>query len=55
MQILEELEISPRPINYFANNLKFGTKEIVIPAIRKLMDEEIIDMKDTIISIKNKP
>ncbi|MCK9163313.1 MAG: ATP-dependent DNA helicase RecQ [Bacteroidales bacterium] len=51
-QILDELEISPRPITYFANNLKFGSKEIVIPAIRRLMDQELIDMKENIISIK---
>ncbi len=52
-QILDELKISPRPLTYFANNLSFGSKETVIPAIRRLMDKEVIDMKDNIISLKN--
>ncbi len=54
-QILDELENSPRHITFFANNLSFGPKEIVIPAIRKLMDEEMIEMKEAILSIKRKP
>lgn len=51
-QIYKELETSPKPLDFFANSLTYGSKEVVIPIIRHLMDEELIVIEDGILRIK---
>lgn len=51
--ILRELKQSPKPIAYFANNIEFGSKEVVVSLIRKLMDDNLIILKEGVICINN--
>ncbi|MFA6706066.1 MAG: ATP-dependent DNA helicase RecQ [Bacteroidales bacterium] len=50
-KIYQELLNSPQPLHYFANNLTYGSKEVVVPIIRKLLDDEIIVLNDGILSV----
>lgn len=50
--IYDELIQCPKPLQYFANNINFGSKEVVIPLIRELLDEEVIILEYGLLSIK---
>ncbi len=50
--ICKELLQGPKPLQYFANNINFGSKEVVIPLIRELLDEEVIILEYGLLSLK---
>ncbi|MBP1645233.1 MAG: recQ 2 [Bacteroidetes bacterium] len=50
--ICKELLQGPKPLQYFANNINFGSKEVVIPLIRELLDEEVIILEYGFLSLK---
>ena len=50
--ICKELLQGPKTLQYFANNINFGSKEVVIPLIRELLDEEVIILEYGLLSLK---
>ncbi|MEA4966599.1 MAG: ATP-dependent DNA helicase RecQ [Bacteroidaceae bacterium] len=50
--IYNELLQGPKSLQYFANNINYGSKEIIIPLIRELLDEEVIILEDGLLSLK---
>ncbi len=52
--IYNELLQGPKSLQYFANNINYGSKEVIIPLIRELLDEEVIILEDGLLRIKNK-
>lgn len=50
--IYQEIKNSPKPIDFFANNIYYGSKETTTPIIRELLDEELIIFKDGMLRIK---
>lgn len=51
-KIYSLLQQGAKPLDYFANNINFGSKEEILPLIRKLMDDEIIVLKNGLLMIK---
>ena len=50
--IYNELLQSPKSLQYFSNNINYGSKEVIIPLIRELLDEEVIILEDGLLSLK---
>lgn len=51
-KIYQEIIDSPKPIDFFANNITYGSKDITTPIIRQLLDEELIIFEDGMLMIK---